>query len=295
MNHAITEIGNITDKNGSQAVRMWRVDIPYGKRPLQHHSHFNFEIMYVNSGSGTYHTTKEDYPILPGDMFVFSSNECHFITDIGHDGLVITNLHFTPRFVWNNTSDSKTSINFNFCFSHHLDFSNRIASSDANDLTPFFLQIQQELFHQSMEHYLSIKSLLYLLLVGLIRNHHYLEDQTAMNWAQLHNIQHVLYYIEDHFSEKITLQELSSLAGLSPTYFSTLFKQVVDIPLWNYINSKRIDKATRLIASEGSQKAMIDIAIECGFNNTANFNKTFKKFTGMTPREYKNNGYAEIS
>lgn len=291
----INEIGSITDKNDNQMVKMWRVDVPSGKRPLQHHSHFNFEIMYVNSGSGIYHTANANYPILPGDMFIFSSNEFHCITDIGNDGLVITNLHFNPQFIWNNTSDSNTHVNFNFCFSHHPDFSNRIISADTSDLSPFFLQIQQELFHKPVEHYLSAKSLLSLLLISLVRNHNYLESQIGMNGEQLHSIQHVLCYIEEHFSEKITLQELSSLAGLTPTYFSTLFKQVVGISLWNYISSKRIDKAIRLITSKESKETMIDIAIECGFNNTANFNKTFKKFTGITPREYKSDGYTEIS
>ena len=273
----INEIGNIIDKNGCQVLRMWRVDVPSGKRPLQHHQHFNFEIMYVNSGSGTYSTTHGDYPILPGDMFIFSSNEFHCITNIENSGLTITNLHFNPQFVWNSTPDINTKVNFNFCFSHHPDFPNRIFSADANDLSAFFLQIQQELFHRDVEHYLSIKSLLYLLLVNLVRKHHYLDDQTRMSREQLYSIQHTLRYIDEHFSEKITLQELSSLAGLTPTYFSTLFKQVVGIPLWNYISSKRIDKAIRLITSEGSKENMIDIAVECGFNNTANFNKTFKK------------------
>ena len=54
--------------------------------------------------------------------------------------------------------------------------------------------------------------------------------------------------------------------------------------------------AIRLITSDGLRKNMIDIAAECGFNNTANFNKTFKQITGMTPSDYKKNGgVVEIS
>ena len=40
---------------------------------------------------------------------------------------------------------------------------------------------------------------------------------------------------------------------------------------------------------------MIDAAIECGFNNTAYFNKTFKKITEVTPSEYKSGKYSDIS
>lgn len=138
--------------------------------------------------------------------------------------------------------------------------------------------------------------MLHLLLVSLVRNYNYLDTHSSISHQQLHSIQHTLHYIDKHFTEKITLQELSALAGLTPTYFSTFFKQVVGISLWNYINYKRIDMAIRLITSDGVRKNIIDIAAECGFNNTANFNKTFKQITGMTPSDYrKNGGVVEIS
>ncbi|MBQ8231014.1 MAG: helix-turn-helix transcriptional regulator [Lachnospiraceae bacterium] len=289
------EIGKIIDKNGNQLLRMWNVEVPCGKRPLQHHQHFNFEIMYVNSGNGTYTTKNKDYPISAGDLFVFSSNEFHCITDVGHEGLRITNLHFNPQFIWNNTSDSNTNINMNFCFSHHPDFSNRIAA-DAKGPMSLLLQLQTELEANEKECHLCVRALLHLLLVSLVRNYNYLDTQSSISHQQLHSIQHTLHYIDKHFTEKITLQELSALAGLTPTYFSTFFKQVVGISLWNYINYKRIDMAIRLITSDGLRKNMIDIAAECGFNNTANFNKTFKQITGMTPSDYKKNGgVVEIS
>lgn len=291
----MTEIGNITDKNHNQVLRMWNAQIPDGKRPLQHHQHFNFEIMYVNSGSGTYTTKLTEHPILPGDIFVFSSNEFHSITNVGPEGLKITNLQFNPQFLWNTASDTQTHINLNFCFTHSAEFSNRLPASDAESLMHILCQIEEDLSTKAPEYRLSVKALLHLLLIHLVRHHHYLDTHTAINHEQLHSIQHTLTYIDTHFAEKITLQELSALAGLTPTYFSTLFKEVVGISLWNYISARRIDKAIHLITDEDCKKNMIDIAAECGFNNTANFNKTFKKVTGMTPREYRSGEFAEIS
>ncbi len=290
----INEIGNIIDKNANQLLRMWQVEVPCGKRPLQHHEHFKFEIMYVNSGNGIYTTSKGTYPILPGDIFVFSSNEFHCITNVGMDGLKITNLQFNPQLISKNT-DINTAITINFCFSHHSDFSNRINSENTRILMPLLLQLQEDLLLKPQEYHLSVKSLLHLFLIYLVRNHNYLDYHSNISHEQLHSIQHTLSYIDLHFTEKITLKELASLAGLTPTYFSTLFKQIVGISPWNYISTKRIDKAIQLIMSNDNKENMIDIANDCGFNNTANFNKTFKKLTGMTPREYKNSDFIEIS
>lgn len=296
MNQAMTtEIGAVTDTNNDPIFRMWKVNIPSGKRPLMHHSHFNFEIMHVNSGCGTYTTARTVYPILPGDIFVFSSNEFHSITNVGREGLQITNLHFNPQFIQSGHSDSNTKINIHFCFSHHSEFSNRIAHDDAEKLSALFQQIESELTSGNTEYILSIKSFLQLLLIYLVRDHNYLNTQTSVNHEQVRRIQRTLNYIDEHFSDNITLQELSAIANLTPTYFSRLFKQIIGLSLWNYISYKRIDKAIHLIATEGSAENMLKIAVECGFNNTANFNKTFKKITGITPREYKNGEFAEIS
>ena len=48
--------------------------------------------------------------------------------------------------------------------------------------------------------------------------------------------------------------------------------------------------AINLLLSDNSTDNMLDIAVKCGFNNTANFNKTFKNITGITPSEYRLSG-----
>ena len=289
------EIGLISNPNGGQVLRMWNVCVPAGKRPFQHHRHLNFEIMRVDSGSGVYTTEKREYPICPGDIFVFSCNEVHSITSIGSEGLQITNLHIHPHFLCSSVTDRRSKINISFCFSHHPDFSNRIPAADAKKLSSLFLQMRSELPYSDSETSLSVTALLQLFLVSLVRSHGYPEETSDSGAEQLHSLRHILDYIDEHFSEKITLQELSALAGLTPPYFSAFFKQAIGISLWNYISSRRIDKAIHLITSGDRKQNMLDIAADCGFNNSANFNKTFKKFTGVTPREYKNNMGREIS
>lgn len=288
----ITHIGHIADSHDNPLLKMWEVSISEGKRPLTKHQHLNFEIMRVTSGSGTYCTANGNFPILPGDIFIFCSNEWHCITEAGKNGLCITNLQFNPSFVhssYTSFPDMTSALNANFCFSHSPGFQNRIPAKDTLQLETLFTSIHKELAEPLPEYKLSVKSLLSLFLISLIRFYHYAKYEKNANTEQFLTIQKALYYIDSHFTEKITLQELATLAGLTPNYFCFLFKQVNNMTLSDYISAKRIDKAIQLLAAEGSQNNIIDIAASCGYSNTANFNKIFKKTTGMTPSEYRKN------
>lgn len=293
----VCDIGSILDSGGSELLRMWSVDVPHGKRPLWNHHHMSFEITVVNSGRGVYTTNRAAYPMSCGDMFVFSGNESHCITEVSSDSLSITNLHFEPRYLWKNTFDDPSMMNINFCFSHSKSFENHIDAEKTKDLPYFMRRIEDELREKDEEYAVSVKSLLNLMLVSLIRDFGYADknNESGMNREQIQSIQHILSYIDEHFAEKLTLEQLSELAGLTPNYFSALFKKVSGITLWKYINSKRIDKAIQIITDENSKINIIDAAAECGFNNTANFNKTFKSITGMTPSEYRNNKHLIVS
>ncbi len=93
-------------------------------------------------------------------------------------------------------------------------------------------------------------------------------------------------YINSHLSEELTLEKISEVCGLSPNYFSNLFRSQTGVKLWDYIGEQRINLATKYLL-ENPSEPIISIALRCGFNNCPNFNRTFKKITGQTPKKYK--------
>lgn len=282
----IKDIGSICDSSGHTLLKMWNVKVPAGKRIFQRHHHVNFEISFVCSGSGIYTTKEHTHHMSPGDFFVFSSNEFHCITEVGITGLEMINLQFEPRYLWGNSTDSLSEENSNICFSHNKDFHNRISADSSEPIRNHFIAIKNELETQNPEFSLIVKSELNYLLVSLVRCFNYSDNSTTLSRNYMQSFRKVLIYIEKHLGDALSLTDLSHIAGFSPNYFSSLFRKINGITLWDYINSKRIDRAIKLISENSDNKTMLEIALMCGFNNTANFNKAFKKFTGVTPSEY---------
>jgi len=92
-------------------------------------------------------------------------------------------------------------------------------------------------------------------------------------------------YIEEHFTEDISLEEIASNLYISYFYMCHFFKRMTGISVNSYINQKRMEKAFfELIKTE---KKITDIATECGFNSFSYFTETFGKSTGMNPQTFR--------
>ena len=104
-------------------------------------------------------------------------------------------------------------------------------------------------------------------------------------------IEDAVEYISQKYSEKLTLEDLSARANLSPTYFQKLFLKAVGRTPCEYIQDIRIRAAKGLLLT--TDMPLVDVANECGFPSQSYFNYTFKKAEGCTPKSYRNAKYSE--
>lgn len=93
-------------------------------------------------------------------------------------------------------------------------------------------------------------------------------------------------YMERHFADNITLEDLSSYVGRNPSYISHVFKQVEGRSFSDYMNGIRVEKAKELL--ERSNMHIYEVAGNVGFSDYRHFNNVFKKISGVSPSEYKN-------
>lgn len=98
-------------------------------------------------------------------------------------------------------------------------------------------------------------------------------------------IQNVLDYIEGNLSEDLKTETLAHAAALSPYYFQRLFGRLVKKPVNEYVKLRRLEKAAEELKDEA--RRILDIALDCGFSDHANFTRAFKDAYGITPEEYR--------
>lgn len=94
----------------------------------------------------------------------------------------------------------------------------------------------------------------------------------------------VLSYIDTHYAEKITLENISAEMGCSEAYLSRVFKAHTGTSIYRHITDVRISTAQKLLL-EG--ESVTDTCFASGFDDCSNFIAAFKKITGVTPLKYK--------
>jgi two-component system, response regulator YesN len=91
--------------------------------------------------------------------------------------------------------------------------------------------------------------------------------------------------IEDYYCTEITLTEISSYVYVHPNYLSRVFKKEEGISVMEYIIQLRMEKAKDLL--KRSETKVYEISEKLGYSSTAHFNRIFKRYTGVTPKEYQ--------
>lgn len=98
------------------------------------------------------------------------------------------------------------------------------------------------------------------------------------------NINAIYNYTFDHFQNKISIEEISAIANVSPNSFCRYFKTRTMKTYWQFLLEVRIGYACKLLIE--NKMNISQICYSCGFNNLSNFNRQFKTITKMTPSKY---------
>lgn len=147
-------------------------------------------------------------------------------------------------------------------------------------------QIFEAGYRQSPYSQLRAKASLELLLATLCESFHPQTVQITQEDAfHQETFSRMIQYIEKHYSEKISLEDLAAFSQYNRTYVSTLFKNTVGVNFHEYLTRVRFQKALYELATQ--KKTLTDIALDNGFPDLKSFNRIFRESTGRSPSEYR--------
>ncbi len=283
-------IDTFTDKYGNTILKIYISKAYIQKRPKILHRHTEFEISMILSGKGIYNTNMGDFEFSKGDIFLFSTNEYHNISDIlecdGQDYMEILNIQFAPVFIYNDDNAKDTAF-MNIFLNRLENFSNMLPRDNpcTHEIQQRFLTIMEECEEKKPCYYIETRNHIISLLISIFRNYNFanFKQPTTSIYNDINGLQKAIAFINENYCDEISLDNIATAAYFSKFHFIRLFKTTYNMTVWDYINIKRIDKAVNLLTK--TNDTVINIASKCGFNSPANFNRIFKKLTGLTPKE----------
>ncbi len=100
-------------------------------------------------------------------------------------------------------------------------------------------------------------------------------------------IKPVLEFIETHYSQGLTLEDLAAVAGMNPKYFCRVFRSLTHHSPVDYLNFYRIEQAAHMLDS--TELSVTEVGNRCGFWESSYFTKVFRKYKNVTPIQYRKN------
>jgi AraC family transcriptional regulator len=201
-------------------------------------------------------------------------------------------------FCWNKTDESVTftiepialqqiAIETDCLNPHQVELRPIVYDKDPK-LEFFTKAFKEEMQNNTLGGQIYSESLANLFLIHLLRHYCVFEPkfQQYRSGLSKRQLKQALDYIKANLDRKLTLEAIAQQLDISLYYFCKLFAQSMGISPYKYILQQRVERAKQLLKEE--KRAIIDIALECGFANQTHLNKHFHKLTGMTPKVYRN-------
>ncbi|MBN2088343.1 helix-turn-helix transcriptional regulator [candidate division KSB1 bacterium] len=256
--------------------------------PIVPNYHDFYEIGCFFSGDAIYHIADYSFKVQAGSIVFIQSDQMHTVEADPDNLLLSASIYFRPELIChagNNPVENSYLLPF---LSSNSTKSLILQQNDLGiSIWQFVLDMYQEYCDNDDFYQLALKNRLSDLLLVALRMMKRLnllqKAQTPQN--KIKRLDTVLGYIQHHYAESVTLEQLSEIAFMNASYFCRYFKQVIGLSPINYILRYRIDKAKELLLN--SSLSITEVAFKVGFNSQSYFDRLFQKFTRMNPKNFR--------
>lgn len=258
------------------------------------HIHSYYEITHVRNGEFRYVIDETDIYLNRGDIIIIYPNVIHASytgrSCSSENPAETTVLKFSPAFLYpqnlgfSDLQHLMLPLNFqgNYTVVHKED---KLHGELVSRLT----EAEREITNQAPGYELALRAHVSLVYSMILRELSVSEIPTPIQSeakaANLNLIRSALEYIEEHYSEPITMQQLAKESNVNYYYFSRLFQQYTNQGFRDYLMKFRINKAVRMLLQ--TNESVTNIAIDCGFETISYFIKKFQEEMGVTPKNFR--------
>jgi AraC-like DNA-binding protein/mannose-6-phosphate isomerase-like protein (cupin superfamily) len=263
------------DSNQDISVRkagIYRFPQTYYFRP---HAHIETEINYVNSGSSLMIFGNKQIPLSQGDCILVPPYVNHGFLVNFKKGCELTQVE----------AELKVPPELEAYFKERMQGNPYQVIKNCEDLVSIMEQVGR--FNRSDKNDYTKTMLNFSIIQLLIAFMFHMDKAEAEKrpFAQNPQLDALLKYIHNNYTEKINLELLAQKAGLSSRYVRKYFAQTLHMSCTDYISNLRIDRAKQLLRE--TDKDITAIAMECGYSSVQYFCSKFKNETGMTPGQFR--------
>lgn len=237
------------------------------------HFHKYYVIGFIEQGHRYLSCKNKEYTITPGDLILFNPRDNHTCYQLNGEKLDYRCINIQPD-IMRKACLEITSTEYLPYFTTTVVFHSELVSV-LRDLHQMIMANEQDFKKEE---------LFFFLVEQLIQE--YTDQVNKVHPpAQSAETKAICNFLEIHYRETISLNDLCLLTGLSKYYLLHSFTKQKGISPYSYLETIRIDKAKQLL---GQGVLPIDAALQTGFADQSHFSNFFKKFIGLTPRQYMN-------
>lgn len=260
----------------------------YHEFSLYEHDHADFfELTTVLKGTAMHNIGDESCFVKKGDVFCVNDQTAHSFTEC-HD-FRICNIMFRPGTMFAAFPELSECEGFSLLFDPrpHISGSGaltnrmRLNLSDFEQAKAMTDAMAAEYNSRKPARNAALTAQFISFVCFLVRRYEARRSETDTSTA----FSRAVAYIENHFSEKITLDEIAAIAGLSVRQFQRQFANTYLTTTSDYITALRMQKAMLMLTK--TDDSIGNIAGECGFSDPAFFTRSFTKYTGYSPRRFR--------
>ena len=253
--------------------------VKYRKRDAyRSHTHTQIELGFIVAGEGEYVLAGQRLDVRTGDLFLVRPNEQHCVPTITTDALTSFNIHVPPLYVWRVLTDYIDAGRLNCLVRSDISVPVRIRG---NGEVLALVDALRGAF--AADDRFVLRRLVVRLFEAVTADYPAVDSSGPRE--RLSDVRCAMNYIESHLSEPVTLEDIARAGNMSKSHMNEYFRAVTGMTPYEYLLVSRVERAVELLRA--TDMTVLAVSEACGFTNLANFNKAFKKRTGLTPQGYR--------